>query len=128
MVLRRQVEKAVILAPDAVARAAANYATAPEEGWMLRQPRAVRRSYWRDVICDGDLQRDREIWLLRQAEAVRESYIAEVLEPGPPEGASGHAPDPAPDTPAAHEAQADPRWSPEPGQRAPDHAFSSHEP
>ena len=125
MALRRQVEKAVILAPDAVARAAAAYAALPEEDWMLRQPRGVRRSYWREVICRGDHPRDREIWMLRQPEAVRESYIAEVLEPGPPEGTSGHAADPTPDSLPAHEPEAGPRWSAEPGPRTLDHQSST---
>lgn len=128
MVLRRKVEKAVILAPDAVARAAASYAAMPEEGWMLRQPRAVRRAYWRDVICHGDHQRDREIWMLRQPEVVRESYIAEVLEPGPPEGTSGHAPDPLPDSTPAQEPETGPPWSPEPGARPVGRATSDREP
>jgi hypothetical protein len=117
MALRRQVEKAMILAPDAVARAAASYSARPEEGWILRQPRAVRRAYWSDVMRHGDRQRDREIWMLRQPESVRESYIAEVLEPGPPEGTSGHSADPAPDSFLAQEPQTDPPRSPEPGSR-----------
>ena len=48
---------------------------------MLRQPRAVRRSYAAEVLeRDGDLDVLAEIWMLRQPEHVRESYIREVLE------------------------------------------------
>ncbi len=117
MALHRQVEKAMILAPDRVARAAASYAARPEEAWMLRQPRAVRQTYWREVLGQGG-QREREIWMLRQPEDVRESYIAEVLEPGAPEGTSGHPADPAPDTRPAHEPEPDPPWSPRALDRA----------
>lgn len=128
MVLRRQVEKAMILAPDALARAAAGYAALPEEGWMLRQPRAVRGAYWREVIRHGDHQRDREIWMLRQPEAVRESYIAEVLEPGPPEGTSGHMADPAPNGLLAQEPETGPPWAPDPGPRPVGRASTRREP
>ncbi len=113
-----------MLAPDAIARAAASYASVPEEGWMLRQPRTVRRAYWDDVIRFGDHQRAREIWMLRQPDVVRESYIAEVLETGPGEGTSGHVADPAPDTSLADEPEPDPPWSP----RALDRAASRREP
>ena len=48
---------------------------------MLRQPRAVRRSYAAQVL-DGRGAHDVlvEIWMLRQPKPVRESYIREVLE------------------------------------------------
>ncbi|HEV2820724.1 MAG TPA: hypothetical protein VGW11_09475 [Solirubrobacteraceae bacterium] len=128
MALPRQVEKAVILAPDAVARAAAAYAARPEEDWMLRQPRAVRRAYWHEVICRGEHQRDREIWMLRQPDAVRESYIAEVLEPGPPEGTTGHAADPRPESVPAQEPGDGRPWNPEPGTRPGGRASSHREP
>ncbi len=94
---------------------------------MLRQPRAVRQTYSREVLGQGG-QRDREIWMLRQPEAVRESYIAEVLEPGAPEGTSGHAADPAPDTRPAHEPEPDPLRSLEPGSRPVDRASGRREP
>ncbi|MCP9489517.1 MAG: hypothetical protein MSC31_06530 [Solirubrobacteraceae bacterium MAG38_C4-C5] len=128
MALHRQVEKAMILAPDRVARAAASYAARPEEAWMLRQPRAVRRTYWRDVMDHGNGGRDREIWMLRQPEAVRESYIFEVLEPGPPEGTSGHVADPAPGGPPVQEPDTEPWRSPEPRARPVDRAPAQREP
>lgn len=48
---------------------------------MLRQPRAVRLSYARQVLDGrGDPDVLAEIWMLRQPQAVRESYIRDVLE------------------------------------------------
>ena len=73
------VERAVLLAPDRVARAAAPYAALPEERWMLTQPRWVRRSFVRNVVRAGDRMRAQEAWMLRQPDAVRESYVREVL-------------------------------------------------
>jgi hypothetical protein len=69
-------ERVVLLAPGAIARAAARMASEPEQRWMLCQPREVRRSYVADVI---DADHAEETWMLRQDKAVRESYIAEVL-------------------------------------------------
>jgi hypothetical protein len=72
-------ERAVLLAPDPVARAAARRARRPEQSWMLRQPRPVRGSFARAVRGASDARRAQEIWLLRQTDAVRESYVREVL-------------------------------------------------
>jgi hypothetical protein len=71
----------VLRAPHFVRRAAATQASAPEEQWILRQPRAVRDSYVREVIDRGGDERLAEIWMLRQPQAVRESYVKEILEP-----------------------------------------------
>ena len=75
------VERQVLLAPDAVARAAASMVRGPAERWMLRQPRSVRRSYVFEVLEHAD---DRELreqrWMLLQPDAVRVSYVTEVLE------------------------------------------------
>lgn len=71
-------ERTVLLAPDALARAAARYAPDPQAAWMLRQPRALRRSFAEDAFGRGDLAE--QIWMLRQADGVREAYIREVLE------------------------------------------------
>ena len=47
---------------------------------MLLQAREVRRSYAADVLSGrGDAEVLAEIWMLRQPKAVRESYIREVL-------------------------------------------------
>jgi hypothetical protein len=79
------VERQVLLAPDAVARAASNVVRGRVERWMLRQPRSVRRSYVFEVLAHGD---DRELreqrWMLLQPDAVRVSYVTEVLEGGEP--------------------------------------------
>ena len=74
-------DKAVLLGPTALARAAALAARQPEERWLLRQPRRVRASYVTDVLEAADQPNAEEIWMLRQAKAVRESYIREVLRP-----------------------------------------------
>ena len=71
----------VLRAPQFVRRAAATQASAPEEQWILRQPRSVRESYVREVIDRGGDERLAEIWMLRQPEAVRQSYVKEILEP-----------------------------------------------
>jgi hypothetical protein len=72
-------ERQVLLAPDAVARAAARMAREPEQRWMLRQPRAVRRSFCEEVLGRPDAELRQQVWMLRQPDAVRESYVREVL-------------------------------------------------
>ena len=74
-----RMDKAVLLGPAALARAAARAASKPEERWLLRQPRRVRASYVKKVLDAEDEPNAEEIWMLRQAKAVRESYIREVL-------------------------------------------------
>jgi len=49
---------------------------------MLRQSKAVRASYVREVLDPGrDIDLVTQIWMLRQPDDVRESYIRDVLEP-----------------------------------------------
>ena len=72
-------EKQVLLAPDVVARAAARVAPEQEQRWMLRQPRAVRRSYAEEVLGRDDEDRRAEAWMLLQSDAVRRSYVRDVL-------------------------------------------------
>jgi hypothetical protein len=80
-VVKELLQKRVLLGPAPLRRAAAARALRPEEAWMLRQPRSVRRSYAAQVLDGhGDLELLAEIWMLRQPEHVRESYIREVLE------------------------------------------------
>jgi hypothetical protein len=79
-------ERQVLKAPDAVARRAARLAAEREQRWMLRQPRAVRRSFAAEVHGRPDEALREQIWMLRQDEATRESYIREVLEPQLREG------------------------------------------
>jgi len=73
-------ERQILTAPDVVARAAAAAVTDPRQRWMLRQPRAVRRSYADEVLGRPDEDRLAEAWMLLQADDVRRSYVAEVLE------------------------------------------------
>lgn len=70
-------ERAVLTAPDAVARAAARYAAEREQAWMLRQPRVLRRSFAEEAFGRGDVAE--QVWMLRQSDAVREAYVREVL-------------------------------------------------
>ena len=72
-------ERQVLLAPDAVARAAARVARLPEQRWMLRQPKSVRRSFCEEVLGRPDEELRQQVWMLRQPDAVRESYIRDVL-------------------------------------------------
>jgi hypothetical protein len=77
-------ERQILTAPDFVARAAAAALDDPRQRWMLRQPRAVRRSYAEEVLGAPDEDERAEAWMLLQDEEVRRSYVAEVLgrEPG----------------------------------------------
>jgi hypothetical protein len=75
-------ERQVLMAPDVFARQAARLAVEREQRWMLRQPRAVRRSYADEVLGRDDEELRSQIWMLRQSAEVRESYVREVLEPG----------------------------------------------
>jgi hypothetical protein len=71
-------ERAILLAPDAVARRAAPFAADAEQRWMLCQSREVRVSYCRDALGRGETAE--RAWMLRQPDDVRESYVSEVLE------------------------------------------------
>ena len=93
--------RAVLTAPDFVARGLSAAEQDPQRRWILRRPRAVRRDFVKTVIDrTGDQERwmllqddetrlsyieevggDRqEVWLLRQPREVRESYVAAVLD------------------------------------------------
>lgn len=74
-----RLDKAVLLGPAAMARAAARGARRPEERWLLHQPRPVRTSYVRQVLEAAGERNAEEVWMLRQPKAVRERYIREVL-------------------------------------------------
>jgi hypothetical protein len=81
-VIRKALEKSVLLGPAPLRKAAAARVELAEEAWMLRQPRGVRRTYAAQVLdADGDVGVLTEIWMLRQPHEVRESYIEEVLQP-----------------------------------------------
>src|SRR5947209_13682285 len=73
-------ERQVLLAPDMVAKQAARLAPEPEQRWMLRQPRALRRAFAEEVFEREDEELRQQIWMLRQDDEVRESFIEHVLE------------------------------------------------
>lgn len=73
-------ERAVLTGPDMLARAAAKTVEAPEQRWLLCQPKAVRCSFVEDVIDRPDDPNAAERWMLLQKEAVRRSYVREVLD------------------------------------------------
>ena len=78
-------ERQILLAPDALARAAAPLAPDAESRWMLRQPRALRRSFAEEVLGRDDEEVRQQAWMLRQARDVRESFVEHVLlEQDPP--------------------------------------------
>jgi hypothetical protein len=74
------IERAVLMGPDAIARAAARTVDQPEQRWMLRQPRAVRCSFLEQVIDRPGDPNAAERWMLLQADSVRRSYVTEVLD------------------------------------------------
>jgi len=76
-VTRSPLERRVLTAPDAVAHTAARYAADPEQAWLLRRPRALRRSFAEQALGRGTAAE--QIWLLRQADDVRETFVREVL-------------------------------------------------
>ena len=47
---------------------------------MLRQPKAVRESFIREVLSRRTRRPHQAIWMLRQPDKVRESFVREVLE------------------------------------------------
>ena len=72
--------RTILLAPAAIAKAAALATNTPEERWMLAQPRAVRRSYVEEVVDRPNDPKAQERWMLQQSDAVRLSYIRNVLD------------------------------------------------
>jgi hypothetical protein len=70
-------------APDAVTRAIAAADGDPERRWLLRRPRAVRRSFVAEVIDSGGRPADQRRWMLAQDDDTRESYVTEVLAAAP---------------------------------------------
>ncbi len=80
----------ILLAPNAVAKAAALGTSKREERWMLAQPREVRRSYVEAVVDRPEDPHAQERWMLLQTDAVRLSYVKDVLafdRTAPPERA-----------------------------------------
>ena len=75
--------RAVLRAPDAVTRAVAATEPDRERRWLLRRPRAVRRSFVEQVIDRGAGSAQQRRWMLEQDDDVRGSYVSEVLERAP---------------------------------------------
>jgi hypothetical protein len=73
----------VLLAPGAIARAAALVITSREQRWMLYQSREVRGSYVEDVVDRADDPHAEERWMLSQTDAIRLSYVDDVLAHDP---------------------------------------------
>src|SRR3954469_22488062 len=73
-------ERQFLLAPDVVAKQAARLAALPEQRWMLRQARRIRKHFAEEVFEREDEDIRQQIWMLRQEPAVRESFIEHVLE------------------------------------------------
>lgn len=72
-------DRQILMGPDWVARAAASAVKDCRQRWMLRQPRAVRRSYAEECLGRPGEDRLAEAWMLLQPDAVRLSYVDEVL-------------------------------------------------
>jgi len=72
--------RAVLRAPDALTRVLAAIDSDPERRWLLRRPRALRRSFVEHVIDHGGGTAVQRRWMLEQDDDVRASYVSEVLE------------------------------------------------
>ena len=72
----------VLGGPDFLARQLASRVSDPQQRWILRQPREVRRAFL-EAVVDG--AGDQERWMLLQHDDVCRSYIEQVLvhEPAP---------------------------------------------
>jgi hypothetical protein len=78
-------ERAVLVAPDRVARAAATVMLDAQQRWILRQPRDVRRSFATEVVTRGGGDPvAQERWMLLQDDVVRHSYVHDVLDAAGP--------------------------------------------
>ena len=75
--------RTVLRAPDALTRAVAATDPDRERRWLLRRPRAVRRSFVERVIDRGAGPEAQRRWMLEQDEDVRSSYVSDVLERDP---------------------------------------------
>jgi hypothetical protein len=83
--MANEFQRAVLLAPDLVARAARSTASGYSTRWMLGQPRRVRSSYVAEVLeHEPGVAQDRaqQAWMLGQPDEVRRSYLEEVLRKG----------------------------------------------
>jgi hypothetical protein len=67
----------VLTGPDFLARQLAARVSDRQHAWLLRRPKAIRRSYLEEVIDGGGSQ---ERWMLLQHDDVCSSYVEQVLE------------------------------------------------
>jgi hypothetical protein len=72
-------ERQMLLAPDVVARQAARLAPLPEQRWMLRQARRIRKHFADEVFEQEREDLRQQIWMLRQDDEIRESFVEHVL-------------------------------------------------
>lgn len=72
-------ERQILTAPDAIARAAAPMAPEPEQRWMLKQSRDLRRSFADEVFGRPDEDVRQQVWMLHQPRDVRQSFARDVL-------------------------------------------------
>jgi hypothetical protein len=77
------VARLVLLAPNAVARAAAVAIPSREQRWMLCQSRELRSAYVEHVVDRADDPNAEERWMLAQPDAIRLSYVEDVLAHDP---------------------------------------------
>jgi len=77
--MRSAAERQILLAPEAIARAAAAMAPDPESAWMLRQPRDLRRSFAEEVFGREDEALRQQVWMLHQPREIRRSFVEHVL-------------------------------------------------
>jgi hypothetical protein len=68
--------RVILTGPDFVARNLAGIERDPQRRWMLRRPRAIRRSFVQTVVDGGG---DEERWMLLQDDDTRRSYVSDVL-------------------------------------------------
>lgn len=83
LLARMSAERQILTAPDPIARAAAPMAQEPEQRWMLKQSRELRRSFADEVFERPDEEHRQQVWMLRQPREIRESFARDVLMKDP---------------------------------------------
>lgn len=67
----------MLSSPDFLARNLASIERDAQRSWILRRPRAIRRSFVAAVVDGAETE---ERWMLLQDDDTRRSYVADVLE------------------------------------------------
>ena len=78
-------ERQLLLAPDAVARAAVGLAPGPRVALDAAPAAVVRRSYVDEVFGREDEELRQQVWMLHQPRDVRLSFVEHVLRKTEPE-------------------------------------------